>query len=178
MATAPIDEGLITVREYLKTSYSPDCEYVDGRIVERCVGDKGHSLLLGYFAMLFSTHREDWDVEAFMTLRTQVSPTRIRVPDIVAVSAHVEFGQILDVPPLIVIEILGSEDTLSELQEKVDDYLTFGVENIWIFDPIRRRTWTADGEGLHAIESGVLSVAGTPIRVVLSEAFAKLDRAS
>lgn len=175
MATVPIDEGLIKVREYLRTSYSPDCEYVDGRIVERCVGEKAHSLLLGYLAFLFMAHRDEWQVEVFMTLRTKVLSTRIRVPDIVAVRAGVVFGPILDVPPLIAIEILGSEDTLSELQEKIDDYLAFGTENMWILDPIRRRAWTADAEGLHVVESGVLSVAGMPIRVVLSEAFAKLD---
>jgi len=55
--------------------------------------------------------------------------------------------------------------------------VAFRTENIWILDPIRRRAWTADAEGLHAVEAGVLSVPGTPIRVELSEAFAKLDRA-
>jgi hypothetical protein len=41
MATVPIGEALISVREYLSTSYSPDREYVDGRIVERSVGESG-----------------------------------------------------------------------------------------------------------------------------------------
>jgi hypothetical protein len=55
MATLPIrnrktyddrttDDGLISVREYLRTSFSPDCEYVDGRIEERQWGDKSHSV--------------------------------------------------------------------------------------------------------------------------------------
>lgn len=180
MATVPFqdpEEAFVSLREYLRTSYSPDCEYVDGRIVERCVGEKDHSLLLGHLAFVFMVHRDEWQVEVFMTLRTQVSPTRVRVPDLVAVRSGVEFGPILDVPPLIAIEILGSEDTLSELQEKIDDYVAFGTENIWILDPVRRRAWTADAEGLYSVEAGVLSVSGTPIRVVLSEAFAKLDRA-
>ena len=34
MANLPIDE-LVSVREYLNTSYSPECEYVDGRVLER-----------------------------------------------------------------------------------------------------------------------------------------------
>ena len=53
MATLPIDEGIISVREYLRTSYSPDCEYVDGRIVERNVGYKGHSVLQMFLAGIF-----------------------------------------------------------------------------------------------------------------------------
>ena len=34
---------LTSVKEYLRTSYHPDREYVDGRIVERNLGEKPHS---------------------------------------------------------------------------------------------------------------------------------------
>src|SRR5690348_5672172 len=37
-------ETLISVEEYLNTSYDPDVEYVDGVLVERSVGDWLHSL--------------------------------------------------------------------------------------------------------------------------------------
>jgi hypothetical protein len=65
MATMPIDDGFISVREYLRTSYSPDCEYVDGRIEERNAGEKGHSILQTFLAFLFRLHRVDWGVEVF-----------------------------------------------------------------------------------------------------------------
>jgi hypothetical protein len=32
---------LIPVSEYLKTSYSPDCDYVDGEVQERNLGESG-----------------------------------------------------------------------------------------------------------------------------------------
>ena len=51
------------------------------------------------------------------------------------------------------------------------------MENIWIIDPATRSAMTADRFGLHPVESGELTVAGTPIRVVLRELFAELDRA-
>ena len=35
--------SLISIEEYLGTSYSPDREYVDGEIVERNLGEKTHS---------------------------------------------------------------------------------------------------------------------------------------
>ena len=38
-------ETLISVEEYLNTSYDPDMEYVDGVLVERNVGDWLHSLV-------------------------------------------------------------------------------------------------------------------------------------
>ncbi len=36
---------LISVEEYLATSYRPDCDYVDGEVVERNLGEWDHSRL-------------------------------------------------------------------------------------------------------------------------------------
>lgn len=177
MATMPIDDGFVSVREYLRTSYSPDCEYVDGRIEERNLGEKEHSILQLYFAFLFRLNRAAWGVEVYPELRTQVAKTRFRIPDVLVVRAGVRFENILDQPPLIAIEILSPEDRLSRMQEKIDDYLAFGAEHIWIFDPGRRVAWSADRGGLHPVLEGELTVPGTPIRVVLGEVFAELDRA-
>jgi len=176
MATLPIDDGFISVREYLRTSYSPDCEYVDGRIVERNVGEKLHSALLGSLTFLFAHNRDTWRVEVFPTLRMHVSSTRVRVPDVLVVRAGAEFEHVLDQPPLIVIEILSPRDTLSGLQEKIDEYIAFETEHIWVFDPIRRLAWTADRGGLHPVNEDALTVPGTPILAGLAEAWAELDR--
>jgi Uma2 family endonuclease len=176
MATLPIDDGFISVREYLRTSYSPDCEYVDGRIEERNVGEKGHSILQMYLGFLFRLNRDAWGVEVYPELRTHVARTRFRIPDVLVVRAGVRFESVLDSPPLIAIEILSPDDRLSDLQQKIDEYLAFGVEHIWVFDPQRRAAWWADGEGLHLVTSGEFTVDGTPIRVVLNEVWAELDR--
>jgi Uma2 family endonuclease len=184
MATLPRDaqiaESYISVREYLNTSYSPDCEYVDGRIVERNLGEKDHSLLTKYFTVLFASHEETWGVIVYPELRTQVAQTRYRVPDVLVVRAGVEFERILEAPPLIAIEILSPRDEWTDVLQKIDEYIAFGTENIWVVDPIRRRAWTANASGLQLIEgnaAATLTIPGTPIRVPLSEAFAKLDPA-
>ena len=40
----PVEQTLVSVEEYLNTSYDgADREYVDGRIVERNLGEKDHS---------------------------------------------------------------------------------------------------------------------------------------
>ena len=36
---------LISVEEYLRTSYRPDCDFVDGEVLERNVGETDHSWL-------------------------------------------------------------------------------------------------------------------------------------
>jgi hypothetical protein len=45
---------------YLQTDFRPDCDYIDGQIVERNVGEKEHSFLQLKIAMLISEHERDW----------------------------------------------------------------------------------------------------------------------
>ena len=85
--------------------------------------------------------------------------------------------QVLTHPPLLVIEILSPEDRLSRITERTDEYLDFGIENIWIVDPRRRLAYRVTRAGLELAPSGEITVPETPIRVVLSELFAELDRA-
>jgi Uma2 family endonuclease len=106
----------------------------------------------------------------------RVSATSFRIPDLAILRNDAPRERILTHPPLLVIEILSPEDRLSRFQVRIDDYLALGVENIWIFDPETRRAWTADGEGLHLVQNGELTVPGTPIRVVLGVLFEELVR--
>lgn len=180
MATLPINKSElphVTVEEYLSTVYEPECDYVDGKIEERNVGEYDHSLLQTLLAHIFMTNRNQWGVQPLTELRTQIGLTRFRCPDVLVLKAGAPREQILTHPPLIAIEILSPEDRLSRFRVKIDDYVAFGVENIWIVDPATRSAMTADRFGLHPVESGELTVAGTPIRVVLAELFAELDRA-
>jgi Uma2 family endonuclease len=177
MATLPIEEPLVTVKEYLETVYEPDCDYVDGRVEERNVGEYDHGYLQLLLGHLFMTNRDAWGVRAVTDVRTQVKPMRFRCPDVSVLRKGAPREQIITHPPLIAIEILSPEDRLGRFQVRIDDYLGFGVQNIWVFDPESRRAWTADAQGLHLAQTGELTVPGTPIRVALGELFAELDRA-
>jgi Uma2 family endonuclease len=181
MATLPIYEDpqpeFVSVREYLTTSYRPDCDYVDGRIEERNVGEYDHALLQTLLGQTFMNNREAWGVLALTDVRVQVKATRFRVPDVTVLRSGTPREQILTHPPLLVIEILSPEDRLSRTTERTDEYLDFGIENIWIIDPARRLAYRVTKAGLELAPSGELTVMETPIRVVLSELFAELDRA-
>ena len=177
MATLPTSEELWTVREYLSTSWSPDREYVDGRIEERNLGEKEHSIIQRYLTVLFALKRAEWGVEVFPELRTQTASRNFRVPDVLVVRKGDSFERYVTRPPLIAVEILSPEDRLSAMQEKAAEYLRFGIENIWIIDPEPRIAYRYTAAGLEEVHTGELTVPGTPIRVVLSELFAELDRA-
>jgi Uma2 family endonuclease len=177
MATLPNLEELWTVREYLRTSWSPDREFVDGRIEERNLGEKEHSLIQRYLTFLFMLKRAEWNAEVFPELRTQTQARRFRVPDVLVMRAGDKFEHYVTQPPLIAIEILSPEDSLRAMQEKAAEYRQFGVEHIWIVDPEPRIAYRYADGALEQVRTGELTVPGTPIRVVLSELFAELDRA-
>jgi Uma2 family endonuclease len=181
MATLPIYEGsqqeFVSVREYLTTSYRPDCDYVDGRIEERNLGEFDHALLQALLGQLFLNNRDNWGVLALTDARVQVKATRFRVPDLTVIRAGIPRERILTHPPLLVVEILSPEDRLSRMGERTDEYLDFGIEHIWILDPVRRQAYRVTRAGFELIPSDEISVPDTPIRVVLSDLFAELDRA-
>src|SRR3954451_21968527 len=100
--------SLVSVGEYLSTSYRPDCDYVDGLVVERSVGEKDHSRLQSAIWLYYHLRRPEWALWPFVELRVQVSATRFRVPD-VCVMVEDPTEQILTRPPFICIEVLSPE---------------------------------------------------------------------
>jgi Uma2 family endonuclease len=166
---------LIPVREYLKTTYRPDCDFIDGEVRERNLGEQPHALLQTIFAAIFREHRKEWSVRALTEIRVQTSETHYRVADVCILRSSDPADPIIRVAPLLCIEILSKADTLTELQERVDDYLGMGVEHVWAVDPWKRLGYVASRRGFEQPVDGVLAVAGTAIRVSLAEVFAEMD---
>lgn len=65
---------LIPLSQYVRTSYSPDCEYRADMLVERNVGGKEHSRLQSRLAQYIGRRRKQWNVEVYTELRVQVLP--------------------------------------------------------------------------------------------------------
>jgi Uma2 family endonuclease len=159
----------ISVEEYLRTSYSPDCDYVDGELRERNWGEWDHSDLQTSLSSYLFVRRKLWGIHVLTEQRVQVKPTRYRVPDIIALNATAARTPIVRQPPLLCIEILSREDRMREVQERIDDYLDFGVNSVWVLDPVMRRGFIYAAEGMHEAKDGILRVADTPIAVPLRE---------
>lgn len=167
----------LTLDEYLRSSFSPDCDFVDGHSEERNVGILSHSLAVMGFMSYMHSRREAWNAEVLPSLRLRVSPTRVRVADLCLLSLDAPREQIPTHPPILVIEILDEEDRVCATLEKLNDYLRFGVRGVWLADPETRRVWGALDGGLHFVDGDELVGPNTRIRIPLSEAFAELDRA-
>ncbi len=166
--------ALIRPEEYLHTSYSPDCDYVDGEVVERNVGEHDHAWLQlrigSYLLVVYGPKGFDVVVEQ----RVQVSATRYRVPDVCLARAERPMEQIFSKPPLLVIEILSPEDRVSVLRKKTDDYLAFGVPNIWVVDPQERRAFLCTRDGWLESKDLILRSVDGEIVLPLPEIFAQM----
>jgi len=55
-------------------------------------------------------------------------------------------------PPFICIEILSPEDRWVRMQERIDDFLAFGVPYIWILDPQSRKAYACRSTGTHEVQ--------------------------
>jgi hypothetical protein len=76
----------LSLLEYMKTSYRPDKEYVDGELVQRNVGRWEHARLQALLAAWLLSQEKTWLVKVATEQRVQVSTTRVRIPDVMLVS--------------------------------------------------------------------------------------------
>jgi Uma2 family endonuclease len=166
---------LISVPEYLATTFRPDQDMIEGQLIERNMGEFDHSKLQGTLAAWFYNRQREWNIRALPEQRVQVKHDRFRIPDVCIVSRDRPIEQIVTHPPLLCIEVLSKDDTLRGMQERIDDYLNFGVANIWLLDPATRRAYICDRTGLREPSDGVLQISATPIAIVLGALFAELD---
>jgi Uma2 family endonuclease len=173
MATAA-QPGLVTVEDYLKTVHEPDCELVNGYLQERNLGEYEHSEVQGFLVQFFRNHAGEWNIRAVPECRMQVSPANFRIPDVMVLRAEQKVHRIVTEAPLICIEVLSPEDSMSRMEQKVRDYVAFGVKHIWFFDPETRMAYSCDAKGFHTVQEEALAVPGTPIRVVIAEVFSVL----
>jgi Uma2 family endonuclease len=162
---------LISVSEYLSTSYRPDCDYVDGVIVERNVGEKDNSKLQTRLTMYLGTRAKQWNIHIFVEQRVQVRATRFRVPDVCVVLEKEPDEQIFTEPPFICVEVLSKDDTMTQMQERINDYLQFGVSYVWVLDPRTRHAYTFTREGMREASEGVLRTSEPEIVVPLTDIF-------
>jgi Uma2 family endonuclease len=167
----PATRTLISVEEYLASNYEPDCDFVDGHIEERNLGEWNHSRIQGRLvAYLLAGYGSD-GVEVMPELRIQVKAERYRVPDICVLLSD-PGEQVLTKPPFLCIEILSAEDRMSRIKERIDDYLAMGVPYVWVLDPQTAQAYRATStEGLREVKDGVLRTDNPVLEVPLSEIY-------
>jgi Uma2 family endonuclease len=159
---------LISEEQYLHTSYEPDCEFEDGTLIERNVGEKDHSWLQGALCAFFFRRRKLWSIEVFPEQRVRIRLGRYRIPDVCVYQSPSPAEQVFTQPPLIWIEILSPEDRPIRVNRKIRELLDFGVQNVWIIEPTTLESEIYTPAGSRTVEDRILRVEGTPIEVPLN----------
>src|SRR5258706_3001485 len=113
--------ALVPLGDYLGRTTDPDCEYVEGSLLERNVGEISHGDAQGRtYAFILLNRSGFW---AGVEIRVQIRPDRFRVPDVVVVRGGRPQGRIITSPPEVAVEVLSPEDRAADVQAKIDDFL-------------------------------------------------------
>ncbi len=152
-------------------------ELVDGEIVEMSPGGYTHSLVTGNIYSVLHEFARKNHLGRVLTnelgIHVQQSPPRSRGADVAFISFEtLPPGEaptgFLTFPPDLIVEVLGDDDTLSKLEDKVEDYHRFGVRMVWIADPRTRSvTLFPLGEPARTLQEGDCISAGANLRGVL-----------
>ncbi len=163
----------ISLDEYLRSSYHPDCDYVDGEVQERNLGEFDHAAVQMFLGNWFFQHREDWQLHVLPEMRIRVSATRVRIADICLMARSQVVEQVPTKPPLAVIEILSPEDRISRYAQRLADYRQMGIPNVWVIDPANRIGYDCSTAAWLPVEE--FRVAGTAIFARLSDLWSELE---
>jgi Uma2 family endonuclease len=167
MSTSP--NTYVSVEEYLRTVYQPDCEYVDGVVEERNLGEREHSDIQANLVTFFRSRFRSTGIQAWPEWRFRTSPTRFRVPDVIVTRGKPD-EDILTKPPLLCIEVLSPEDRMSRVNLRIKEFLDVGVPVVWLIGPKERRLWIYRSGSIEEA-AGSVKLDGTSIEISFSEIF-------
>jgi hypothetical protein len=69
---------------------------------------------------------------------------------------------------------MSPDDTIAAMQDRLDDYLHFGVPNLWVIDPFfnsqgQHRGWHVTAQGWATAADGVMRTADGRIAMPLAD---------
>jgi len=150
----------VSADQYLHTSFEHDAEFVEGRIVERAAPTWEHASMQGFLIRELWAIGRRFGLFAVPEQRVQVSGNRFRVPDVCMVTGKPEGTpgrRIVAQPPYLCVEILSPEDAAVETPDKVREYLSFGVNRVWVIDPVSRAGEVHGRNSVTAVEDRIFS---------------------
>lgn len=132
MAAAP---AFVPLEEYLRSSWSPDAEYIDGQIEERNMGENEHSAWQEAICAWFRMQATTAGIRVRPALRVQVDQYCLQIPDVTLLDRNLAAEPYATHPPIAVFEILSPADSLSRMMKKLERYEKMGIRAILVLDP-------------------------------------------
>jgi Uma2 family endonuclease len=125
----------VPVEEYLRSSFDPDAEYIDGQIEERAVGENDHSAWQNAICSWFQLQAQSGQIRVRPELRVHALPSHFLVPDVTILDRNRPVERIVTHPPIAVVEILSPTDTHKRAMKKCELYERMGIPTILVLDP-------------------------------------------
>jgi Uma2 family endonuclease len=137
--------GTATEEDVLKALAKPRkrvCELIDGTLVEKDVSTT-EAYLSGFILRRIGQFAEDEDLglvfpgDAHLRLR----PGLVRVPDVYFVpwdripDGELPKDPIASIAPELAVEVITPNNTVREIDKKLEDYFAAGCKLAWIIDP-------------------------------------------
>ncbi|MBN1994070.1 MAG: Uma2 family endonuclease [Anaerolineae bacterium] len=143
LAKAEYPQDLVTAEELWQLSGDKNYELVRGELVEMTPPGGKHgniALEIGWLLRNFVQTQQLGKVMVETGFRLTTNPDTVRAPDVSFLSAaKIPPGGLpegyLTGPPDLAVEIVSPHDTASEIQDKVQDYLAYGAQLVWVIYP-------------------------------------------
>jgi len=154
---------LITGEELARCPDLNPCELVNGRVVPMARAGHIHGEAESRLDVELALHARQTGSGRVMVgevgIYTCRDPDTVRGADIVFISqeryARRGPSAFLDVAPELVVEILSPEDRPGQVQDKIREYLSAGVDRVWFVNPRRRSVLVYRSSGqVEALEVG------------------------
>ncbi len=122
------------------------CELIDGRVVRMNPIGRSHAHVAANLSMTLNQfvrqHKLGEVLVGKIGIFIQRGPDRVRAADIAFVSTErlaqtTESGYLKTAPDLVV-EIISPSDRWQDVRDKLEDYFTIGVQQVWIVEPDNR----------------------------------------
>jgi Uma2 family endonuclease len=146
-ATKPVAERELTFEEYLATpEMKQHHEVIDGVIVMSPSADLFHQIVLLNLAVAIANHARLNDLGTVITapcdlLIRKRPKLRVREPDLMFIARgragrdELKKIQILELTPDFAIEVLSPSNVGPSWAEKLSDYASIGLPELWLVDP-------------------------------------------
>jgi Uma2 family endonuclease len=149
MAQTRREHRTTTAEELYATAGQERCELVEGEVVSMPPVGWGHGDAAGQLIERLNGFARERDLGragpevGFILAR---DPDTVRAPDVAflrpdKVAQAVGTKGYLPFAPDLAVEILSPDDTYSEVETKVTEYLAAGTSLVWVIDPVRQRAF-------------------------------------
>jgi len=156
-------ETLLTGDDLLAMGDMGSCELIDGRIVSMSPTGGEHGRLEFYlgteFTQFVRKRQHGWVMGGAVGIYTHRNPDTVRGTDVAVLSKkRAPDGPaqgFLDVAPEVVVEIMSPSDRWQDVQQKIEEYFSVEVHQVWVVEPDNQRVLIYDSPiSFHKFEAG------------------------